>query len=34
MLTYVLHTGVEVADLAKTVALYEGLGCEIATQKL
>jgi len=29
MLKHVLHTGVEVSDLAKAVALYENLGFEV-----
>ncbi|HTE21601.1 MAG TPA: VOC family protein [Candidatus Limnocylindria bacterium] len=32
MLKQVLHTGVEVADLAKTIELYKSLGFEIANE--
>ena len=32
MLTHVLHTGVEVADLAQAIDLYKGLGFEIVNQ--
>ena len=32
MLKHVLHTGVEVADLAKMISFYKGLGFEVSNQ--